>query len=70
MANVFFTILNQNVLFDSLRWAVSIALIVATIGRGLTSFLFLSLKEQKKFPSTWGEVAKQIRKRFERGPQV
>ncbi|MHA1198706.1 MAG: hypothetical protein ACTSQF_05065, partial [Candidatus Heimdallarchaeaceae archaeon] len=67
---VSYTILNQNVMFDSLRWAVIIALIVATVGRALTSLLFLSLKEQKNFPSSWGEVAKHIRKRFDRGPQV
>jgi len=65
-----YAISGQNVIFDSLRWSVIIALIVATIGRALTSLMFISLKEQKKFPSSWGEVARQIRRRFERGPQV
>ncbi|MHA1258057.1 MAG: MFS transporter [Candidatus Heimdallarchaeaceae archaeon] len=42
--------------FDSLRLAIVISLAVATTGRFLTSLLFLSLKEMKKFPSSWGEV--------------
>ena len=50
--------------------AVQISLGIAVVGRVLTSFLFLSLKEVKKFPSTWGEVRSQLLKRFRLEPPV
>ena len=64
------TLIGQVVLQDTLRLAVIISFAVVAIGRFVTSFPFLTLKEVKQFPSSWGEVAKQVKKRFERGPPI
>jgi len=64
------TLIGQVVLQDTLRLAVIISFAVVAIGRFVTSFPFLTLKEVKQFPSSWGEVARQVKKRFERGPPI
>lgn len=46
-----------------LRMAVIISLAIATTGRVITSFLFLTVKERKKFPSTWSEIWKELLRR-------
>ncbi|NPD89530.1 MAG: MFS transporter [Asgard group archaeon] len=50
--------------------AVKITLGIAAGGRLLTGLLFLTLKEVKKFPSSWGEVKKHLQKRFKLEPPV
>jgi len=53
-----------------LRTAVIISLIIATVGRVITSFLFLALKESKKFPSSWNEILKQTLRRKRMEPPI
>lgn len=53
-----------------LRMAVVISLAIATIGRVITSFLFLTVKEEKKFPSTWSEIWNQLLKRKRMEPPI
>ncbi|MCG3216305.1 MAG: MFS transporter [Candidatus Heimdallarchaeota archaeon] len=65
-----YTVLNQNVMSDTLRLAVIISFIVVAIGRVLTSLLFLTLKEVKKFPASWGDVLRQIKRRLRIAPPV
>ncbi len=43
--------------------ALNICLIVASSGRALSSLLFLNIKEQKKFPYKFGQLAQLIRER-------
>ena len=50
--------------------AVKITLGIAACGRLLTGLLFLTLKEVKKFPSSWGEVWRHLQKRFRMEPPV
>lgn len=50
--------------------AVKITLGIAAGGRLLTGLLFLTLKEVKKFPSSWGEVWKHLQKRFKMEPPI
>ena len=63
-------IIGQVVTVDTLRLAVIISLAVVAVGRFVTSLPFLSLKEMKTFPSNWGEITKQIKRKFERGPPI
>jgi hypothetical protein len=53
-----------------LRLAVIISFAVVAVGRFVTSFLFLSLKEMKTFPSSWGEVARYVKRKLDRGPPI
>ncbi|MCG3227013.1 MAG: MFS transporter [Candidatus Heimdallarchaeota archaeon] len=60
-------------MFDNwypLLTAVKITLGIAAGGRLLTGLLFLTLKEVKKFPSSWGEAWKHLQKRFKLEPPV
>ncbi len=57
-------------LVDTLRLAVIISLIIVTVGRFITSFPFLTLKEMKKFPSSWSEVRSQLTRRRKVQPPV
>ncbi|MFW9852783.1 MAG: MFS transporter [Candidatus Thorarchaeota archaeon] len=53
-----------------LRIAVIISLAIATAGRIITSFLFLAVKEEKKFPSTWSEIWNQLLRRKRMEPPI
>jgi hypothetical protein len=55
---------------SSLLIAVQISLGIAVGGRILTSLLYLTLKEVKAFPSSWGEVKRHLLKRFRIEPPV
>ncbi len=57
-------------LVDTLRIAVVISLAIVTAGRIVTSFPFLTLKEMKKFPSSWSEVRSQLTRRRKIQPPV
>ncbi|MHA1304322.1 MAG: MFS transporter [Candidatus Heimdallarchaeaceae archaeon] len=43
--------------------ALTISLGIASTGRTLSSFLFLTMKEQKKFPCTFGELVQRFKAR-------
>ena len=50
--------------------AVKITLGIAATGRLVTGLLYLTLKEVKRFPSSWGEVWKLLQKRFKMEPPI
>jgi MFS family permease len=57
-------------IWHPLRTAVIISLAIATTGRVITSFLFLTVKERKKFPSTWSEIWNQLLRRKRMEPPI
>ncbi|UJG41831.1 MAG: MFS transporter [Candidatus Heimdallarchaeum aukensis] len=71
---LFFGSLFSGYLVDMLRKnsgleiAITIGLGISFLGRFLTSFLFLFMKEQKTFPSSFGQIVQQLKLRRIRAP--